>query len=197
VILAARARPAVFLNGLSLARMVAVPIVMALLLGGRDSGPAYTVTAVVFALAAATDFLDGYLARNWGATSKLGSFLDTTADKLLVTGPLFALVAVDRVSAWIAFVIVGRELLVLGLRGVAAAEGVVFPPSIWGKLKANVQFLAIFLAIGRWGDPLGPLFLDEWAMLAAAAITVASGVEYLVHYASALKPERGPGAQRD
>jgi CDP-diacylglycerol--glycerol-3-phosphate 3-phosphatidyltransferase len=171
--------------------MVAVPIVMALLLVGRSSDSAYAVAAVVFAVAALTDFLDGYLARSWGATTKLGSFLDTTADKLLVTGPLIALVDVGRVSAWLAFVIVGRELLILGLRGVVAADGIVFKPSIWGKLKANVQFVAILLAIVHYADPLGPLRLDEWAMLAAAAITVLSGAEYLVHFSSALRPEGG------
>ncbi len=163
---------------------------MGLVLGARHSDAAYAVAAAVFGVGAATDFFDGYLARSWGATTKLGSFLDTTADKLLVTGPLIALVEVGRASAWIAFVIVGRELLILGLRGVVAAEGVVFAPSIWGKLKANVQFLAIFLAILRFGSPLGPLYVDEWVMLAAAAITVASGAEYVVHFWSSLRSER-------
>src|SRR5919197_4892215 len=121
--------------------MVAVPVVMALLLEVRHSDAAYAVAAAVFGVAAATDFFDGYLARSWGATSKLGSFLDTTADKLLVTGPLIALVEVGRASAWIAFVIVGRELLILGLRGGVAAEGTVMKPSPWGKLKANAQFI--------------------------------------------------------
>src|SRR5205823_4193028 len=83
-------------------------------------------------------------------------------------GALIALVDVDRASPWIAAIIVGRELLILGLRGVVAADGTVFPPSIWGKLKTNVQFIAIFLAIVRWGGELGPLRLDEWAMVAAA-----------------------------
>jgi CDP-diacylglycerol--glycerol-3-phosphate 3-phosphatidyltransferase len=134
-----------------------------------------------------TDFADGYLARRWAVTTKLGSFLDTTADKLLVTGALIALVEVGRTSAWIAAIIIGRELLILGLRGVVAADGVVFPPSIWGKLKTNVQFVAIFLAIVRWGNEIGPFFLDEWVMIAAAAITVLSAVGYLTRFSSALR----------
>jgi phosphatidylglycerophosphate synthase len=74
-----------------------------------------------------------------------------------------------------------------------AADGIVFPPSIWGKLKANVQFAAIFLAIVRFGNEIGPLFLDEWAMLVAAAITVLSAADYLVHFSAALRSERaGP-----
>jgi CDP-diacylglycerol--glycerol-3-phosphate 3-phosphatidyltransferase len=179
--------PRTVLPALTGARILAVPAVMALILAGPDHDSAYTAAAIVFAVAAMTDFADGYLARRWAVTTKLGSFLDTTADKLLVTGALIALVDVDRTSAWIAAIIIGRELLILGLRGVVAADGVVFPPSIWGKLKTNVQFVAIFLAIVRWGGRLGPLYFDEWVMIAAAAITVLSAVEYFTRFSSALR----------
>lgn len=178
------------LAGLTYFRILAVPVVMALILAGPERESAYAVAAVLFALAASTDFLDGFLARRWEKTSTLGSFLDTTADKLLVSGALIALVEVDRASAWIAAIIVARELLILGLRGVVAADGTVFKPSIWGKAKANVQFLAILLAIVRFDVELGPLLLDEWAMLVAAGITVMSAVEYLTRFASALTAER-------
>jgi CDP-diacylglycerol---glycerol-3-phosphate 3-phosphatidyltransferase len=189
----ARAAPSV-LSALTYTRIALVPVVMALILLGPDTDYGYPLAAVLFALAAGTDFLDGYLARRWAVSSTLGSFLDTTADKLLVSAALIALVDVDRVSPWIAAVVVGRELLILGLRGVVAAEGVVFPPSIWGKLKTNVQFAAILLAIVRIDQPLGPLLVDEWAMLAAGAITVLSGVEYLGRFASTLSsgPPRSP-----
>ena len=84
-----------------------------------------------------------------------------------------------------------RTAVAAVLRGVVAAEGAVFPPSIWGKLKTNVQFLAILLAILRYDEPLGPLLLDEWAMLAAAFVTVMSAVEYLARFSSALvSPKR-------
>jgi CDP-diacylglycerol--glycerol-3-phosphate 3-phosphatidyltransferase len=175
-----------FLSGLTYTRILAVPVVMGLVLLGPDQKSAYTAAAIVFAVAAMTDFVDGYLARRWAVTTKLGSFLDTTADKLLVTGVLIALVDVDRASPWIAAIIIGRELLILGLRGVVAAEGTVFPPSIWGKLKTNAQFAAVFLAILHLGEPLGPLRVDEWVMIAAAAITVMSAVEYLTRFSSAL-----------
>ena len=167
-------------------RIALVPAVMGLILLGEDTDNAYTIAAVLFAVAAATDFVDGYLARRWEVTSTLGSFLDTTADKLLVSGALVALVDVHRASPWIAIVIVGRELLIMGLRGLVAADGIVLKPSIWGKLKTNVQFLAILLAILRYEDKLGPLFLDEWAMLAATFITVMSAVEYLTRFSSVL-----------
>jgi CDP-diacylglycerol--glycerol-3-phosphate 3-phosphatidyltransferase len=179
--------PRTVLPALTGARIVAVPAVMALILAGPNNQSAYTAAAIVFAVAAMTDFADGYLARRWAVTTKLGSFLDTTADKLLVTGALIALVDVDRASPWLAAIIIGRELLILGLRGVVAADGVVFPPSIWGKLKTNVQFVAIFLAIVRWGGQIGPFYLDEWVMIAAAAITVLSAVEYLTRFSAALR----------
>ena len=173
--IARAAAPRTLLPALTLARILAVPAVMALILAGPDHDSAYTAAAIVFAVAASTDFVDGYLARRWAVTTKLGSFLDTTADKLLVSGALIALVDV------------GRELLILGLRGVVAADGTVFPPSIWGKLKTNVQFVAIFLAIVQWGGDIGPLRLDEWALLAAAVITVVSAVEYIARFSSALR----------
>ena len=110
---------------------------------------------MLFCLAAATDWIDGRLARRWGVTSKLGSFLDTTADKLLVSGVLIALLAADRASPWIVALIVGRELVLMALRGVIASEGEVMSPSMLGKLKTSVQFLAIALAILRPGEPIG------------------------------------------
>jgi CDP-diacylglycerol--glycerol-3-phosphate 3-phosphatidyltransferase len=148
------------------------------LYGEGDS--AELAAAGLFCVAAATDWVDGRLARRWGVTSTLGSFLDTTADKLLVSGVLIALLDAGRASTWIVAVIIGRELLVMGLRGVVASEGEVMAPSMLGKWKTSIQFLAIALAILRPGDPVGGLYLDEWVMLAAAAVTVASAVDYLV-----------------
>jgi CDP-diacylglycerol---glycerol-3-phosphate 3-phosphatidyltransferase len=175
---------AALLLRLTSVRMALVPAVMGLILLEGDWDHAESAAGAVFAVAAVTDFVDGYLARRWSVTSSLGSFLDTTADKLLASGALIALVAIDRTSAWIAAVIVARELVILALRGVVAAEGGTLAPSVWGKAKTNVQFLAILLAILRPGDPLGPFYLDEWAMLAAAFITVASALEYLSRFGS-------------
>jgi CDP-diacylglycerol---glycerol-3-phosphate 3-phosphatidyltransferase len=163
----------------SATRILLTPVVMWLVLNGERNG-AELAAAALFCVAAATDWVDGRLARRWGVTSKLGSFLDTTADKLLVSGVLIALVAAGRASTWIAALIIGRELVVMALRGVIAAEGEVLAPSMLGKLKTSIQFLAIALAILRPGDPIWGLFIDEWVMLVAAAITVASAIDYLV-----------------
>jgi len=172
-----------FLAAGTATRILLTPIVMGLVLvgnGGDETGDAAIVGAVLFCVAAATDWVDGRLARRWDVTSKLGSFLDTTADKLLVSGVLIALLAAERASPWVVALIIGRELILMGLRGMIASEGEVMAPSMLGKLKTSVQFLAIALAIVRPGEPIAGLFIDEWAMLAAAVITVWSAVDYLV-----------------
>jgi CDP-diacylglycerol--glycerol-3-phosphate 3-phosphatidyltransferase len=167
--------------------MAATPVVMALVLAADDHGWAQNAAAGLFAAVSATDFFDGYLARRWGETTTFGTFLDTTADKLLVSGTLIALVAVGRASSWVAFVIVGRELLIMGVRAVVAADGTVMVPSIWGKLKANVQFVAILLAILDVNQSAGPLEVDQWALAIAAVVTAASGIDYLVRFWGALR----------
>jgi len=159
---------------------------MALVLIGDQVNGAYPAAAAFFAIAAATDLVDGFLARRWGQATTLGNFLDTTADKLLVSGVLLALVSVGRASPWVAFVIIGRELLILGLRGAVAAEGPAMVPSIWGKLKATAQFVAIFLALLRPSAQLGPWYLDEYVMLAAAGLTIVSAAEYHVRFSGVL-----------
>jgi CDP-diacylglycerol--glycerol-3-phosphate 3-phosphatidyltransferase len=185
-------RAAAFLTGITILRVVLVPVVMWLILAGDDPRWATPLAAGLFAFAALTDFFDGLLARRWAQTSTLGAFLDTTADKLLVTGALFALVSVGRASIWIASIIVARELVVLGLRGVVAAagDGIVVKPSIWGKAKANVQFAAIILAIWRPGSPIGGAdgwYLDQWVMLVAGIVTVLSAMEYFARFGSVFR----------
>jgi CDP-diacylglycerol--glycerol-3-phosphate 3-phosphatidyltransferase len=177
-----------FLAATSSLRIVLVPVIMALIVADdTELGALAWIAAILFVLAALTDFVDGYLARRWNVTTTLGSFLDTTADKLLVTGVLVALVAVERCSPWIATIIIARELAIMGLRGVVAADGVVMKPSMWGKVKTNVQFFAILLAIVRPDVVIAGTYLDEWAMLAAALITVGSAIDYIASFAGALR----------
>ena len=180
-------RAAAFLQLITYLRIALTPLVMGMVLV-RDPAPwVEPVAALSFAFAASTDFFDGRLARRWKQTSTFGSFLDTAADKLLVSGVLLALVAVDRVSAWIAFVIVGRELLIMGLRGaVSASDGTIVTPSMWGKWKATVQFVAITFAIWRPDVHIGDWYLDQWLMAIAALITIVSAVQYLTRFLAVL-----------
>ena len=176
------AGPATLLTRITALRIALVPVVMGLVLEPDIVDHSFALAAGLFAVAAVTDYLDGYLARRWGATTALGSFLDTTADKLLVAGVLIALVGAGRASVWLAAVIIGREIVILGLRGAVALDGLLMRPSLWGKAKATVQFGAIVLAILRPPVEVSPLLLDEWAMVVAAIVTVMSGAEYLTRF---------------
>ncbi len=140
---------------------------------------ALLIAASLFALAAFTDFLDGYVARRTSGGTMLGAFLDTTADKILITGTLLALVSIDRVSIWPAAIIIFREFIIMALRGVVATQGGRIPPSTWGKLKFGTQFLAIFLAFVRLPERWGPWYLDQWVMLIAVIATVGSAWGYI------------------
>jgi len=147
------------------------------------------IAAALFAVAAFTDFLDGFIARRTTGGTVLGAFLDTTADKILVTGTLLALVSVDRVSIWPAAIIIFREFTVMALRGVVAQRGGLIQPSTWGKIKAVTQFVAIFLAFLRLSEPWGPWYLDQWAMLIAVLATVGSMWGYLTAFWEVVKSE--------
>ena len=163
-------------------RVLASPAVMALVLA-----KSYDVAAVVFVIAAITDWFDGRLARRWGVTTRLGAFLDTTADKLLVSTALIALVSVHRVSPWVALVIVGREFTILGLRTAVESGGRRFETSMLGKWKATIQFAAITLAIVRPDVIIAGAYLDQWAMVIAALVTAWSGIDYIVQFSAALR----------
>jgi CDP-diacylglycerol--glycerol-3-phosphate 3-phosphatidyltransferase len=175
-------------------RIALVPAILTLVLAADRIDHAFGIAAVVMWVASFTDFLDGYLARRWEITTVLGGFLDSIADKLLVTGALYGLVSVGRAWAWAAFIIVAREIAVSGLRGVAAMDGVVVPPSMWGKIKANVQFLTIFMALLRTPDTYGGLFPDQWMMLVAVAVTLLSGLQYFLGFARVLRADRADGS---
>lgn len=147
------------------------------------------IAAGLFAISAFTDFLDGWIARRTTGGTVLGAFLDTTADKILVTGTLLALVSVGRVSIWPAAIIIFREFTVMALRGVVAQRGGLIRPSTWGKIKTMTQFLAIVLAFVRLSEQWGPLYLDQWVMLAAVFATVGSMWGYLTAFWHTVRTE--------
>ena len=124
-------------NTLTLLRIFLVPVVVVALLDETPNGD--LIAAGVFALAALTDGLDGYIARSRGDITTFGKLMDPLADKLLVTAALVSLVSLGRLEAWIAMVIIAREFAVTGLRGVAAEQGVVIQASQLGKAKTVLQ----------------------------------------------------------
>ena len=159
-------------NTLTMLRILAVPVVVVALLSEVDNGD--LIAGLVFALAAFTDGLDGYIARRNDDVTTFGKLMDPLADKLLIVAALVSLVAVDRLEAWIAMVIIAREFAVTGLRTLAAEQGAVIEASWLGKVKTAVQIVAIIGLIVT--DPATPLV--DGLVYAAAFITVVSGVDY-------------------
>jgi len=169
-------------NLLAISRLVLTVVVMVMILASPDNRAMAIAAGVVFVIAALTDFADGYLARRWRITTTLGAFLDTVADKILVAGALIALVEIGTTSSWVAFIIICREIAIMGLRSVAALDSGTVPPSMWGKWKATIQFVAITLAIMRFDIVIGPWRLDQWAMAAAVVVTVVSAGDYFSRF---------------
>jgi CDP-diacylglycerol--glycerol-3-phosphate 3-phosphatidyltransferase len=159
-------------NALTLLRILAVPVVVVALLGETPNGDA--LAAAVFALAALTDGLDGYFARSRGSITTFGKLMDPLADKLLVTAALISLVSLDRLEAWVAMVIIAREVAVTILRTIAAERGIVIAASWLGKIKTVLQIAAVIALIAT--NP-APAWVDALVYLAVAA-TVISGADY-------------------
>ena len=174
---------------LALFRVLLVPAIIGLVLATAHTEVAHLFgfAAFLVAVAAFTDYLDGAIARKRGITTVLGAFLDTTADKILVSGALIALVSVDRASVWVTVIIMTREFVVMAVRSVVAIDGGVVPASVAGKIKAAVQFMALGLAMLRLDQAWGPWFLDQYWMWLAAAVTIVAGWDYLVRFRQALK----------
>jgi CDP-diacylglycerol---glycerol-3-phosphate 3-phosphatidyltransferase len=159
-------------NVLTVLRIMLVPVLVAALLGKTPAGD--VLAAVVFALASLTDFVDGYLARARDSVTTFGKLMDPLADKLLVVAALVSLVSLHRLAAWVAMVIIARELAVTVLRLGATQAGVVMGASVSGKLKTCLQIAAILAVIAVHGQPAWVLAL----LYAAVAATVISGLDY-------------------
>ncbi len=112
------------------------------------------VAAMLYTLAAATDFLDGWVARRWNQVTVLGKFLDPLADKLIAISALIMLVHLGRVAAWIVVVVMARELAVTGLRTIAMSEGIVIAAGQEGKYKTALQLAGISFLILHYPYPI-------------------------------------------
>ncbi len=159
-------------NALTVVRIMLVPVLVVALLGNTHDGD--VLAAVVFALASLTDFADGYLARSRGSVTTFGTLMDPVADKLLVIAALVSLVSLHRLPAWIAMVIIAREVAVTVLRVGAQGMGVTIGASWLGKTKTALQIVAILLVIALAGPP-------RWVdvvLYIAVIVTVISGLDY-------------------
>lgn len=133
-------------NGLTLARIFAVPLIVTVLLT-RPKGGDMLLAVIIFLLASATDLLDGYFARKRGEVTSLGILLDPVADKLLISSVFISLVQLDLAPAWMVVIIVGREFAIMGLRNIASDQGFTIDASELGKIKMVAQVVAITLLL--------------------------------------------------
>ena len=168
-------------NCLTLTRIFAAPLMVVLL---YYEGPLTCFgAALLFVLASVTDLLDGHIARRDNLVTSFGQFLDPLADKVLICSVLIMLTYLNWISAWITILIVCRELLVTGLRAMAADEGIVIAADKFGKWKTTLQSIAIvpltlhYPVMGINVQALGKLLL-----YIALALTVVSGINYVYSY---------------
>jgi CDP-diacylglycerol--glycerol-3-phosphate 3-phosphatidyltransferase len=164
-------------NALTLARILLVPVLVVALTVEIPGGS--TIAAAVFALAALTDGLDGYVARSRQAVTTFGKVMDPVADKLMIAAALISLVSLDRLEPWVAMVIIAREFAVSGLRIAAGQQGVVIPASKLGKAKTIAQVAAV-LALIAASDP-GAVWVHA-LVYTMVAITVVSGADYFLNF---------------
>ncbi len=173
-------------NSITIARILLIPVFLVLLLGGLPQPYGDIAAAAVFILAAATDKLDGYVARRSKQITTLGQFLDPLADKLLIAAALIALVAQDRVAAWVAMVIIGREIAVSVLRIIGVSQGVSIPADKYGKLKTVLQIIYVVYVLVPTADiaefinvSTDVAVIIQWILAVVVVIvTLASGVNY-------------------
>jgi len=177
-------------NRITLLRIVLVPVFLLILSVKIKYGQ--FLAAGVFIIAASTDGLDGYLARKRKEVTKLGKFMDPLADKLMVSAALISLVELHIISAWVAFIIIGREFAVTGLRAIAAADGKVISASKLGKVKTVSQIIAIvFLFIHDFPFDVWKIPVGKFAMGVAVFFTIWSGLDYFRRARHVLKAGHG------
>ncbi|MGH2864156.1 MAG: CDP-diacylglycerol--glycerol-3-phosphate 3-phosphatidyltransferase [Solirubrobacteraceae bacterium] len=177
-------------NLLTVLRIMLVPALVVALLGNTPGGD--VLAAIVFALASLTDFIDGYLARARDSITTFGKLMDPLADKLLIVAALISLVSLDRLAAWVAMLIITRELAVTVLRLGATQAGVVMAASNLGKLKTCLQIVAILALIAVHGRPawvMGLLYL-------AVLVTVLSGLDYFFGLRRRMQQAHAPASDR-
>jgi CDP-diacylglycerol--glycerol-3-phosphate 3-phosphatidyltransferase len=167
-------------NFMTISRIVSVPVIVILLM--YETRVTTFISALIFSMASITDYFDGYLARTRGLMTKLGKILDPLADKLLVASTLVMLVDLHFIQAWIACVIIGRELAVTGLRCVLIENGQDVAASWLGKYKTGFQIAAIIpltLHYSYFGINFD--FIGQFFLYGALIYTLWSGLDYFIH----------------
>ena len=163
---------------ITLVRVAFIPLYMILMYFSNSAPLCRWLALGVFILASITDYIDGYIARKYHQVTDFGKFLDPLADKLLVCSALICFVEQGLMPAWIALIIIARELIIDGFRLVAATKGIVIAASIWGKAKTVVQMIACFVLILNV-DMLVFYIAEQVLIYASLILTVVSLTDYI------------------
>jgi CDP-diacylglycerol--glycerol-3-phosphate 3-phosphatidyltransferase len=172
-------------NALTIIRVVAIPIILILLF--YPERIYQLITAFFFLLVAVTDTVDGYLARRSGIVTTLGKFLDPLADKLLIVTALIALIPAREIPVWMVIVIVGREIAVTGLRGIAVSQEIVIAASALGKYKTVFEVASIFFLIFK--EEFLSIDFHQVGMVllwVALVMAVLSGIDYFKKFINSI-----------
>lgn len=166
-------------NKITILRILMIPIFMVVLM--IDFAYNDLVAALIFVVAAATDGVDGYVARKYNQITDFGKFIDPLADKLLVATALICLVDMGRIASYMAIIIIAREFIVTSLRIVAISKGVVIAAEMTGKIKTVIQIIATVISLVFDGEKflIGNFSAGYIAMLIATLFTIYSGYVYL------------------
>lgn len=174
-------------NKLTTLRVLLIPVFLLFLLGPLGGTIKYLAALVIFAIASFTDFLDGSIARKHGLVTDFGKLMDPLADKLLVSSAMIGFVQLSVTPAIVVIIIISREFLVTAMRSLAAQKNIVIAADIFGKAKTIVQIvwiLAQLLALHLQAASSSFAAYLYWPvqvlMLLAAALTVFSGINYVV-----------------
>ncbi len=180
-------------NKLTILRVILIPFFVAF--GLIENTVAAYIALSIFVIASFTDFLDGHLARKMNLVSNFGKFLDPLADKLLVFAALALLVYRADISVWVLYIVVLREMVVTGIRLIAANSGRVIAAGMTGKIKTVFQMIVIILALIPVVNShilsisvIGAISVLDILMYIMVAITLVSGTEYIVKNADVIKP---------
>jgi len=172
-------------NYLTLSRIIMIPLIVFFLF--FEGKWAAFIAAFIFSVASITDWVDGYIARKQQTVSSLGKFLDPLADKLLVMSTMVMLIPLERIPAWMVVIIMGREISITGLRGIASSEGVVIAASKLGKYKTGFQIaslIGLLLHYEYYG--LNFHFLGMILLWIALVLTLWSGYDYIFKFKDVL-----------
>ncbi|MDR2168164.1 MAG: CDP-diacylglycerol--glycerol-3-phosphate 3-phosphatidyltransferase [Clostridiales bacterium] len=171
-------------NKLTIGRIAMIPLFI-LALHGADFGwydlPTARLIAVgIFALAAFTDFLDGYIARKHGLITDFGKFMDPLADKILVMAAMVYLLWLGEISPWVLIIVEGREFVIAGLRMLASQKGIVIAAGFWGKIKTITQMVMILVVLPGFDHPIA-FWGGQVLIYACVALTLISAADYIYH----------------